>query len=40
MVSSDDFHNKSSNEKSEVIKISKLTNFPEKVITSLDLKNQ
>ena len=39
MVSVDDYHNKSINEKSEVIKMSKLNNFPEKVITSLDLKN-
>ena len=37
-MSDDDFH-KISNDKSEIIKISKLTHFPEKVITSLDVKN-
>lgn len=37
-MSHDDFH-KISNDKSEIIKISKLTNFPEKVITFQDVKN-
>jgi len=37
-MSDDDYH-KISNDKSEVIKISKLTNYPEKIITSLDVKN-
>ena len=35
----DEYHIKDVNEKSDGIKIKKLTNFPEKIITSLDFKN-
>ena len=35
----DEYHIKDMNEKSDGIKIKKLTNFPEKIITSSDFKN-
>lgn len=38
-MASEEDYNKSSIEKIEIIKISKLTNFPKKVIISQDLKN-